>query len=862
VVACGLAAWPLSAAAPTAAVGRGHEAFFQANCLKCHAADRQEGQVRLDDLPFELTNVETAERWQKVLGVLNSGEMPPEDEPRPDEKAKTDLLAELSDALVVARKSIGDQGRVGVLRRLNRREYVNTIRDLFGIETTAEGLPEDKGTGVFDTVGAALFMSSDQLDRYVAIGRAVATEAVTAMRGVAQPAERKTSRRETEVEYHKFHANIIRGHLDTMNRIKEWQEAGSKADALPRGFNAVHEIDYTLTHSPRGYNFSSTCLALPNTTTGSYLIHAGYGWGNELVTIPTDAPPGRYVIRLRTGTNDKPRIPRFIELGYLEDGDRNRPKVIEARDIPGTVGRPELVEFTIPIGPGSPRNYFLREKRYGDRMADHFKYNREIDHGNGIGTIPAIWIDWIEWDGPILDPAIADRRLQLLGSAEADENDPAVVRSILERFATRAFRGVKPKASFVDRLVAVHQARRAAGADFLCALVEPLAIVLAAPRFLYLNEPLAPQPQAGSDAEAAAGKLLSNLELASRLAYFLWASPPDETLIAAARSGDLRKPDALAAHVDRMIADPKAIAFSTGFAHQWLLLDRLDLFQFDYKNYPKFDESTRAAAKGEVYHTFHTLLTENLDARKLLAADFVVVNAVMADYYGLTDNGKPVTGMTYRTVALPEKSPRGGLLGMACILGMGSNGVISSPVERGAWVLRKLLDDPPPPAPANVPQLSRLDEEKLTARERLYAHQEQAQCKQCHRRIDPIGFGLENFDAAGMWRDVDTYKPGEYLRRGPDGALMVATYPIEPAGAFHNGPAFKDYFELRDLIAARGDDFLRGLIENLYEYALGRPTSFADAEAIDGLLVAAKAYGGGLKSIVKQIVATPEFQTK
>ncbi|MGB8852777.1 MAG: DUF1585 domain-containing protein, partial [Pirellulales bacterium] len=160
------------------------------------------------------------------------------------------------------------------------------------------------------------------------------------------------------------------------------------------------------------------------------------------------------------------------------------------------------------------------------------------------------------------------------------------------------------------------------------------------------------------------------------------------------------------------------------------------------------------------------------------------------------------------------------------------------------------------------PQLSRLDGQKFTARERLMAHQEQAQCAQCHRRIDPIGFGLENFDAAGLWREVDSYKPGVYLERGPDGALLVDTYPIDASGVLPGGPSFRNYFELRDLIATRGDNFLRGLVEHLYEYALGRPVSFADAEAIDGIVAAAKAKGAGVRTIVQQLVATPEFQTK
>ena len=238
------------------------------------------------------------------------------------------------------------------------------------------------------------------------------------------------------------------------------------------------------------------------------------------------------------------------------------------------------------------------------------------------------------------------------------------------------------------------------------------------------------------------------------------------------------------------------------------------------------------------------------------------INDLLAAYYGLDDAGRPVTGGHFRPVALPEDSPRGGLLGMACILGMGSNGSATSPVERGAWILRFLLNDPPPPAPANVPQLSRLDGKKLTARDRLVAHQEQPQCAQCHRLMDPLGFGLENFDAAGQWRGVDTVVPGAPLNRDAKGCIQAETYPIDPAGAMYGGPAFANYFELRGLIAARGDAFLRGLVEHLYAYALGRPVSFGDADAIDGIVATAKQRGAGLRDIVKLVVATPEFLTK
>jgi hypothetical protein len=860
----------LSAEPPRAVVGRVHQAFFDAHCVKCHSAEKREGQVRLDEIPFELTTLETAERWQKVLAVLNSGEMPPADEPRPDDLAKANLLAELSDALVTARKAIGDQGRVGVLRRLNRREYVNTIRDLFGIETDAEGLPEDKGTGVYDTVGAALFMSSDQLDRYLQLGRKVSAAAIAEMRLVDQPPTRKTVRTESEIEFIKQHSGTVHSHQATFMALRKWQQNGEKPDALPKGFATVKDAKAALIGPPRvdmiwGYHYAAQMLALPRAHEGAYLTMGYYFNGNAAITIPADAPLGKYVLRVRIAKSDPPATPRFIQLIYLKNGSRYEPQVVEAREVRAPMNQPEVVEFTVHVTPDSPRFYMVREKQYADKEADHQKHLEEIFRGNGIGIRPSIWVDWTEWDGPIPDPQVAERRRALLGANEPSGDDSAAVRTILERFATRAFRGVAPKPSFVDRLVTLQQRRRNAGDDFLASLVEPMAVVLAAPRFLYLNEPLASPPAVdGPTVDAAAGKLLSDLELASRLSYFVWASPPDEELIAVARSGTLRKPEVLAAQVERMIADPRSLEFATGFTHQWLTLDRLDLFQFDYRNLPKFDESTRHAAKQEVYRTFHTLLAENLDARKLLKSEFVVINAVLADYYGIADDERkrPITGMEFRKVLLPAESPRGGLLGMACILAMGSNGSVTSPVERGAWVLRKLMNRPPPPAPANVPQLSRLNEQKLTARERLMAHQEQAQCAQCHRRIDPIGFGLENFDPAGLWREVDTYKPGEYLRRNAEGNLVVATYTIDPSGAFHNGPAFANYFELRDRIAEHGDGFLRGLIENLYEYALGRPTSFADVEAIDALVAAAKADGGGLKSIVKSLVATSEFQTK
>ena len=257
----------------------------------------------------------------------------------------------------------------------------------------------------------------------------------------------------------------------------------------------------------------------------------------------------------------------------------------------------------------------------------------------------------------------------------------------------------------------------------------------------------------------------------------------------------------------------------------------------------------KAASRQEIFETVALLLEENLSLRNLLKSDFVVVNAVMASYYGL----EGVHGDNYRRVKLPEGSPRGGLLGMAAINAMGSNGEQTSPVERGAWVLRKLLDDSPPPAPPNVPQLTRLEGQLLTTRERVRAHQEEPQCASCHRKIDPIGFGLENFDAVGQWRTRDSHTT-------PD--VGTKEWEIDPSGALHGGPAFQDYFELRDLVAARHANFATGFTAALVSYALGRPVGFTDGDLVTAIVAKAASQGDAVREFVHAVVQSDAFRMK
>jgi hypothetical protein len=299
---------------------------------------------------------------------------------------------------------------------------------------------------------------------------------------------------------------------------------------------------------------------------------------------------------------------------------------------------------------------------------------------------PVLWIDWIEWEGPMnkTEAGVAVPPVMAAG-----EMNP---RSVLETFAERAFRGKKPSAAFLDKLTALYDRRRKAGDTHETALKEPLSVILASPGFLYLQESGLGFSPDGKEEVGLKPKLLSQTELASRLSYFLWSAPPDAALLKA----DLSKPEAIAREVDRMIASPKADEFVSGFVHQWLGMDRLDFFQFDTKQFRDFDESAKAAARREVYETFAHLLRNNGSLTKLLKSDEIHVNGLLATYYGI----EGISGDAFQKVKLPANSPRGGLLGMAAILAMGSNGERTSPVERGASL--GAAQTPPQPAAARA----------------------------------------------------------------------------------------------------------------------------------------------------------------
>ena len=1078
-------------ATPEARIDEKHRAFLKEYCVECHNADKQKGKLRLDDIPFTLDTVQWADRWQKILNQVNSGEMPPEEAKQPGSTAKADFLEMLSGTLVTARKSIGDSRGLITMRRLNRREYKNTLRDLLGVDLPVNELPADGGAGSFDTVGSSLFMSSDQFERYLALGRQAIDEHFIRF---GQPTKALKVHLEAEDYATPRITKSYAGRVDCHDRYVAWTTAVDAAAAKPENvaivaaiqaekkgaqthryfewkripgapspekFGYIDEIHadqqgrrnwvlsapqqrayldhpasktgsfltfadvfanphqafnvpfswpagkYTLrvrvagtantpksrhflefgplqgavasTHEvtgtmeapqllefpidivnggSRGFflrergSFDSNERALeifgeahrrngigpefalwidwieifntdnspaahkerrevelhanrmvggtydgyykggneaakaflatgkpqkgipdaqeakfrvkvfgqhgpsferylndPLTKTGAYLtiqtVHT-----EEVITLPPDQPsgwlktkhevesvtPGEYMLRFRIGAvKDAPKDRRFVELGSRKSGDKDF-TLLQAFQVSGTTDEPQIIEVSVNLTTDSPRTFVLREKR--DVKLDQALYDA-AQKATGVGPPSALWIDWVEWEGPLkaqksMTPSTSLLTANTQGLPERDH-----AREIIAKFALRAFRDKSPGAPYLDKLVALYDARRKAGASFESALKDPLSVILTSPGFLYLAEPN----------EEKTVRPLNDNELAVRLSYFLWSAPPDDTLVALARNGDLKKPAVLAREVDRMLASPKADEFVRGFVHQWLGLARLDFFQFDTKQYRDFDDSTKGAARQEVYETFAHLLRQNESLTKLIKNDQVYVNGLLANYYGLDG----IAGDRFRTVNLPKDSPRGGLLGMAAILAMGSNGRDTSPVERGAWVLRKIMHEPPPPAPPNVPQLNRLENKILSTRERLAAHQEQPQCAQCHRKIDPIGFGFENFNAAGKWRASETYE-----KKG----VGSKTWPIDPAGAFYKGAHFKDYFELRDQLASKPEKFARGFSEALVEYGMGRPFGFLDEPLAVEMITEARSQDYQMAAFIRALVLSKTFQTK
>ena len=832
------------AAIEFASVPEIHGQIFADHCFECHDSLSEKGGIDLEALSYELNSVESAETWQKVLNVLNSGEMPPEDEPQLTSDEKIAFLRDLSDQLVVARELLSDTGGVTTMRRLNKREYENTIESLLGVSIEAGDLPDDTNSGGFDTNGSALFFSADQFEQYLKVARTALDEAL--LLGPEKPGP-TTQVLEPEKSINAFYDKVSTKLKVDFDKAQEWRNSGGRQPPTAFGILDEFEVRFVERIYNQQYATYRRYLDDPRSEEGVLLQPLFNGTSFVKVTIPPKAPPGDYEIAVYAKPlKGAKRGDTYLEYGYpgARSGEIERLGYVR---VAAKQDAETPVTLTLPVAKSGRREIVIRHRQHNSRDAARAAFIRSQTK-EGFGPLPKLMIERVEITGPHHEtwPPRAVSEISFKGMWWKQADESVYAREVIERFASRAFRTRKPGTAFLDRLHALYEAETAAGKKFSEAIREPLAIVLASPGFLYLAEPVKPENEGKSEP-------LSEMELAIRLSYFLWSAPPDQKLLAAVKAGELRKPGVLRSHADRLLADRQSDAFISSLAHQWLHMDRLDFFQFDANAFPEFDDSVKESSRSEVFETLRHVITEKRPPADLLKADYVVVNDLLADYYGLT----PVEGGHFRAVPVDEKSPRGGLLGMAAIHAMGSDGNHASLVERGVWIARYLLNDSPPPAPPNVPQLSRVQGKLLSPREELAAHMEEAQCAQCHQRIDPIGYGMENFDPTGQWREV------LYLETRKNKRIVAKKeLPIDASGALPDGATFDDYFGLRDRVAEHETAFTKGFLEALIEYGLGRPYGFSDESLRERLLKRANAKDGSMRELVLAFVESKPFQLK
>lgn len=824
---------PLMAADQYSAIMSGRQAeIISKYCLDCHDSETMKGQVDLEDLSYDLgSDIQVAERWQEVLNVLNAGEMPPKKKAQLSVEEKTTLLAELSEKMVVARKIHGDSGGMITMRRLNQREYANTIESLLGVRPNVDGLPNDRAGSGFDTAGASLYFSSDQLEQYIEIAEDALRMATSIDPVVENPIIRVEAERGPfgRAAYQKR----LDHYLDELSRARAY---AAEPNRPPEdfGFKSMRQAKGASATATRMVPLMEAYLRRPDTRDG-ILVMSMTGRGMFKFRLPaiTAYPQEQITLRIRAAA-----YPGFKErFQYIEFVAENRKakssRVLGWRKVRASFEDPEIIEFPVTPIAGEEIVYAIQKRSHPKGSKDDLALIRAA--GKQF-TPAAIWLDWVEIERSGHPVGTTPEAASIFFPQPAGWSDTHYAREVLQRFAIRAFRNAEPSTEYLEKLVGLFEANRQKGLGMREALLQPLSIVLASPSFLYM-------------VESTGTEQLTDTELAIRLSYFLWSAPPDATLMRVAAEGRLSERSELKRQTIRLLADARADEFVKAFVHQWLGMDRLGMFTFDTLIYQEHDTAVLESSRSEIYETFRYMLDHKYPLGSLLQSDFVVVNDVMADYYGIAG----CEGHEFRKVSLPAGSPRGGLLGTAAVLSMGSDGLRTSPVERGAWVLRHLLNDPPPPAPPNVPQLDRIEDIAQPARQLVRAHQEEPQCMQCHQKIDPIGFGMEHFDAAGLWRDREVIREGQKI---------IKDLEIDASGELANGVQFTGYFELRAAIAAQVDNFARGFTEEIIAYGLGRPFGFSDDQLAEDILASAKLSDYALDVFIHALVQSKAFQSK
>lgn len=808
------------------AEGDGLQPFLERYCYECHGPSWSERGLRLDELPAKYDEKETAAKWVKVLDKVSRGEMPPATNAQPSKKERAELSEALRKSLHAA--SLAKQQREGrvMIRRLNRTEYANTIRDLLGVTISVENLlPDDNISGGFDNVSAALDVSSAHLLRYQEAAER-ACLAVIPNRPPTKINERRSGRVVTE----------------KMTTFK---------DAL--GKSARLDSDTLLMYTrPYGHIPCSTA-AVPQA--GRYRVRA------SVRAVATGGKPIPVLCSCRDqyGREDD-------DVRGVYDAPADKPLIID-REF--EMRAREVIVFT---------GWSLPDMR---QFGNEYK-GKSIDDYTG----PALAVEWVEVSGP-LDAWPPVGYQQLFGGvplkaksvvrAEAtggpipnvEKRDPgqwiydplviapkdsmADAERLMRKFLPKAFRRPVSDelANYYVKLVHAALDRKE---PFPEAMIAGYKAVLCSPHFLFLTDRA---PDSSEDSPK-----LDSFGLASRLSYFLWSSMPDDELLAVAAKGELSKSAVLREQVERMLSDPKAVRFTDNFAGQWLDLRNINATSPDPQLYAEFDPYLFWSMPQETRHFFEEVLRQDRSVTEFVQSDWSFLNGRLAQHYGIPG----VMGGELRKVALPESSHRGGVLTQASVLKVTADGTKTSPVLRGKWVLEKIIGLPPEPPPPGIPAVEPDIRGATTIRQQLDKHRSTPACNACHKHIDPPGFALESFDVIGGWRDF--YRTNGANRARP---VDLANYPgrkispglnVELGGQTPEGKAFKNIDEYKTLLLADKDQLTRNLAQKLIVYGTGCEIQFADREVVEQIVEECREKKYGFRSLLHSVVQSRVFLQK
>jgi hypothetical protein len=785
--------------AVSASAAEPFEVFLEKHCVRCHGPQKEEGDIRIDRLSRDFKSGLDSHHWAEALDKLNSGEMPPEDEPQPTQDEIAAFVTKL-DSLLKEGRAARMAARPAVSHyRLSRKEYENTVYDLLGVryDPTKPGeLNEDTLWHGYERIGAQLSLSPSHVDRYYRAAGLVLDRAFPVTSGEA----RKVRKTAAELRY-----NGGKSQQEALDRfgikrpLRHLLYPGNVHQAL-----APHWFGQTGPEHSGLYRVRIQASGIRPVGGQTAHLSIGKRTGEETVDglIEFDI----------TAPEDSPQVHEFE--AFLE-----MPMSLEFCVVAtNVVDRRAGAAFRNALNGGS---YIFTHSSETALLNPNAP---QMFDGEGNGIFSTVILDWIEWEGPLVTESEKSRRNGVL---PPDDATPEVVAEHLGRFATRAWRRPVKKEELTDYLD-TYRVECEAGEKPADAYRTALQSVLTSRNFIYLVE-----------GEPEARERLTDSELASRLSYFLWSSMPDDGLFNAASSGTLNG-EGLKKEVDRMLTDDRINRFIDDFSRQWLQLHRVGMFPPDKKLYPTYDDWLETSMREEPVEYFREMLTRNLPIEHFLDSDWTMANARLCDFYGLPE---PKTG-GFQRVSLKPEDHRGGLLTMGAVLGLTSDGTRHRPVHRGVWLSEAIFNKTPPSPPANVDPIEPVPPQgnKITIRQRIEAHAKNTSCAACHRNIDPLGLAFDQYDAIGQWRTREHVPTG------------VGEDPlVDPSGVMPDGRAFTDSDQFKRLLLEDRDKVARAFIEQLCTYALRRVLTVDDRDAISAIQEEAKKNDYRVKDIVRAV---------